>query len=138
MFLARLKERLTRHGLAAEVVEDDIEQTALEPGPDLLLATLLLEHIDWRCGIAAFARLRPRMCGIVIQENPPGMTMAVTPGRVLPPSIATAVEIGHPVLAPRHDLILAMKAEGYACGEHAIREVADGKRLSALLFRGLA
>jgi len=28
------------------VLEDDIEQAAIEAGPDLLLATLLLEHID--------------------------------------------------------------------------------------------
>src|SRR5271157_1488699 len=47
-FLTRLRKRLNRHALAAEILEDDIERTALEPGPDLLLATLLLEHIDWR------------------------------------------------------------------------------------------
>jgi hypothetical protein len=37
-------------GLNATVLEDDIERLALEPAPDLLLAALLLEHIDWRKG----------------------------------------------------------------------------------------
>ena len=38
VFLARLRERLERHGLEAEILEDDIERTALTPRPDLLLA----------------------------------------------------------------------------------------------------
>src|SRR5690349_3173696 len=56
-FLERLRERLARHGLKAEIVQDDIEITKLEPGADLLLATLLLEHVDWRRGIAALSGL---------------------------------------------------------------------------------
>jgi hypothetical protein len=134
VFLARLRERLERHALETEILEDDIERTALMPGPDLLLATLLLEHIAWPRGVEAFARLRPRACGIVLQENPPNMTAAVTPGRRLPPSIAKAVETAHPTLVPRDDLIVAMSERGYTCKETEVREVADGKRLVGLLF----
>jgi SAM-dependent methyltransferase len=134
VFLARLRERLGRHGLEAEILEDDIERTALIPRPDLLLATLLLEHIDWPRGVEAFARLQPRTCGIVLQENPPNMTAAVTPGRRLPPSIAKAVETAHPTLVLRDDLIVAMTKRGYPCRETEVREVADGKRLVGLLF----
>jgi hypothetical protein len=137
-FLAVLRGRLARHGLAAEILEDDIEQTRLAPGPDLLLATLLLEHIDWRRGVEAFAGLRPGCCGIVIQENPPEMASAVTPGRRLPPSIAKAVETAHATLVPRDQLSDAMAAKGYACRESAVRDVADGKRLVGLLFCGPA
>ena len=36
-FLARLKQRLAQHGLTALVLEDNIEHTALQPEPDLLL-----------------------------------------------------------------------------------------------------
>jgi methyltransferase family protein len=136
VFLARLRERLERHGLEAEILEDDIERTALIPRPDLLLATLLLEHIDWPRGVEAFARLQPRTCGIVLQENPSNMTAAVTPGRRLPPSIAKAVETAHPTLVPRDDLIVAMTERGYPCRETEVREVADGKRLVGLLFGG--
>ena len=94
-FLARLSERLARHGLNANILEDDIEQTAIEPAPDLLMATLLLEQIDWRRGVESFTGLRPTACGIVIQENPAGMSTAMTPGRPIPPSIAKAFEIAH-------------------------------------------
>ena len=111
VFLARLRDRLERYDLEAEILEDDIERTALAPGPDLLLSTLLLEHIAWVRGVEAFARLRPRTCGIVLQENPPNMSSAVTPGRHLPPSLAKAVETAHPTLVPRDDLIAAMTAE---------------------------
>jgi SAM-dependent methyltransferase len=135
-FLARLKERLAGRGLEAEIIEDDIERTALEPGSDLLLATLLLEHIDWRRGVEVFAGLRPGKCGIILQENPPDMTTALTPGRRLLPSIAKAAEIGHPMLVPKAELILAMTARGYACRRTVVREVADGKRLVGLLFVG--
>jgi hypothetical protein len=136
VFLARLRERLERHGLEAEILEDDIERTALAPGPDLLLAVLLLEHIDWLRGVEAFVRLRPRTCGIVLQENPPNMSAAVTPGRQLPPSMAKAVETAHPTLVRRDDLIAAMTARGYRWRETEVREVADSKRLVGLLFDG--
>jgi hypothetical protein len=133
-FLERLRERLTRHGLDAEILMDDIERTALPPGCDFVLATLLLEHIDWRRGVETFAALRPRMCGIVLQENPPDMKTAVTPGRRLPSSIAKAVETAHPALVPREDLIAAMAKRAYDCTASSVRDVADGKRLVALLF----
>jgi hypothetical protein len=134
VFLARLRERLEKYDLEAEILEDDIERTALAPGPDLLLSTLLLEHIEWLRGVEAFARLRPRTCGIVLQENPPNMSSAVTPGRHLPPSLAKAVETAHPTLVPRDDLIAAMTGRGYRCRESAVRKVADGKQLVGLLF----
>jgi hypothetical protein len=131
-FLARLRERLARRGLDAETVEDDIENTALAPGAALLVATLLLEHIDWRRGAEVFAALSPAACGIILQENPAGMITAVTPGRTIPASLAKAVEIGKPALVPREELISLMSTLGYACREIGHREVADGKRLAAL------
>ncbi len=62
------------------------------------------------------------------------MTTAVTPGRRLPPSIAKAIETAHPALVPQQELIAAMAPAGYNFNESASREVADGKRLVALLF----
>ncbi len=133
-FLVRLRERLAHGGLQAEILQDDFENTAIEPGPDLLVATLLLEHIDWRPGVQAFAALGPAVCAVILQENPPGMSSAVTPGRRLPPSLAKAVEIGHPALVPKEELILAMAGQGYSCRNTLVRDVADGKRLAGLLF----
>jgi len=133
-FLARLSERLARHGLAAQILVDDIERTSIEPAPDLLLATLLLEHVDWRRAVEAIAGLGPAACGIVIQENPEGMTSALTPGRHVPPTIAEAMESAHPTLVPRRDLTEALASRGYRRRKTWTRDVADGKRLVALLF----
>jgi SAM-dependent methyltransferase len=133
-FLARLQERLARCGLRAEVIEDDIEKTAIEEEPGLLLATLLLEHIDWRQGVKIFAALHPAVCAIVLQENPPGMTTAVTPGRQLPPSLAKAMETAHATLVPRAELAAAFTAEGYQCQDVSEQPVADAKSLVALSF----
>lgn len=115
-------------------MEDDIERTALEPEPDLLLATLLLEHINWRHAVEVFAGLHAGLCGIILQENPPDITTAVTPGRRLRPTVAKALEVGHPTLVPREELVRDMTARGYHCRETAVREVADSKRLVGLLF----
>lgn len=134
-FLARLEERLVTCGLTATVFQDDIEHTALESGPDLLLATLVLEHIDWHRGVEGLAGLRPATCGIIIQENPPGMSSAVTPGRAIPLSIAKAFEIAHPTIVPRDELLAAFEHQGYKCKTICAQEVADSKRLIALLFR---
>ena len=133
-FLARLSERLARHGLAAQILVDDIERTSIEPAPDLLLATLLLEHVDWRRAVEVIAGLRPGACGIVIQENPEGMTSALTPGRQVPPTIAIAMETAHPALVPRQDLIAAFASRGYRHHNTWVRDVADAKRLVALLL----
>ncbi|MGO9230963.1 MAG: class I SAM-dependent methyltransferase [Bryobacteraceae bacterium] len=133
-FLARLSERLARHGLNATILEDDIERPAIEPAPDLLLATLLLEHIDWQRGVEAMAGLRPAACGIVIQENPEGMSSAITPGRRRPPSLAKAFESAHITPVPRKELIAAFASRGYRRQDTWTREVADGKRLVGSLF----
>ena len=134
VFLARLRQRLARQGLKADLLVDDIERSALAPRPALLLATLLLEHIDWRRGVETFAALRPNACGVILQENPPEMTTAVTPGRRLPLSMAKAMETARPLLVPCDLLITAMAENGYTCRDRAARKVADGKRLLALLF----
>ena len=133
-YLDRLRERLARQTMDAHVVEDDIEQSRLVPGMDLLAATLLLEHIDWRRGVEAFVSLRSALCGVVIQENPPEFKSAVPPGRTLPPSLAKAVETAHATLVPRAELIEAMEARGFRLRAVEARDVADGKRLVGLLF----
>lgn len=134
-FLLRLEERLRHHSLQAAILEDDIEHTALRPGWDFLLATLVLEHIDWHRGVETFAALRPQTCGVVIQENPRGMSSAVTPNRRVPPSIARAVEIARPTLIPAAELKQAFDRLGYECKAIRAQDVADGKRLLALQFK---
>jgi len=133
-YLARLRGRLQRGGIEAAIAVDDLERSALGAGIALIIATLVLEHIDWRRGVAELARLSPRICGVILQENPAGMASAVTPGRRLPASLAQAVETAHPVLVPGEELTAAMSVCGYRLRKSDVREVADGKRLAALLF----
>ena len=133
-FLQVLRKRLADHRLEGTVVEDDIEKTKLAPHADLVLASLLLEHLDWKEGVKALAGMHPGACGIVLQENPPGMASAVTPGRPLPPSMAEAMAFAHPVLVPKDRLIEAMDQAGYRCRFTESVSVADGKHLVGLLF----
>jgi hypothetical protein len=74
------------------------------------------------------------MCGIIMQVNPPHMQSAITPGRVLPPSMQTAAETCRPVLLPADDLISLFGACGYSRRQQRSLDVADGKQLQALLF----
>ena len=131
-FLKRLMERLQQHRLSGTVLEDDIERTAIEPAPDLLLVTLVLEHIDWRRGVESIAALGPVACGIVIQENPSGIP--ITPSRGFPPSLAEAFTTAHFTLVPLQELIAAFAARGFVCRETWPRDVADGKKLVGVLF----
>ena len=133
-YLDRLEERLRRSELHAELLMDDFECTALQHGCDLLRATLLLEHIHWPAGVASIARLRPARAGIILQENPPHMQSAVTPGRTVPPSIERALRSAHVTLVPRRELIASFAAEGFALQRSFECAVADGKQLVALLF----
>jgi hypothetical protein len=134
-FLARLRTRLTTHDLDGNILLDDLERTALPPRPQLLIATLLLEHIDFQLGLDAIAQLKPHALGIILQENPPNMTTAVTPGRTLPPSIAKAIDAGaQPVLIPRDQLTCALATHNYSLVSSLSADVPDSKRLLALLF----
>jgi hypothetical protein len=133
-FLQVLRERVAAHQIAAEVLSDDIEASRLPVGMHLLIAGLVLEHIDWRIGVTSIAGLRPRFVGVVIQENPPGMTTPITPGRTLPASIEKASKVALSNLVPRQEVIRAFERLGYRCEEESVRSVADGKRLVGCLF----
>jgi len=135
-FLRVLEQRLTKLRLEASVLVDDLEQTRLLPEPEFLLASLVLEQLDWREGVRALVGLRPRFCGVVLQENPPGMTSAVTPGRELPPSLTEAMAFAHPKLVPQDELIAAMDEGGFRCTFRDAVEVADRKQIIGLLFQG--
>ncbi|HXY47461.1 MAG TPA: class I SAM-dependent methyltransferase [Thermoplasmata archaeon] len=133
-FLNKLRERVGAHRLTADVLEDDIEATKLPSGMDLLIASLVLEHIDWMRGAASITGLSPRFIGVVLQENPPGMTTSITPGRPLPPSISEASKIALSHLVPKGEIVAEFERLGYPCDRETSRVVADGKRLIGYLF----
>ncbi len=133
-FLERLEARLAQSGLTQWRTQlDDLEQTALAGPFDMAAVVLVFEHIAWRKGIASIAKVAPARCLIVIQQNPAGMTAAVTPSRV-PPGTMKAVVAAKPVLVDEAELIAEMATKGYRELERTISDVPDGKKMLALVF----
>jgi hypothetical protein len=123
-FLDRLKERLPD----ADVRVDDLEDTQLEGPFGGVVVVLVLEHIDWRKGVASLTRLRAARYYIVIQENPP------TPVAPRLEGTMAALRDAHAFLVPEHELIEAMSRElRFLIGRES-RDVMDGKKMIALVF----
>ncbi len=130
-FLAVLTSRLEKvEGLTFQTVVDDIEDSRLAPGFDLAVAVLVLEHVDWRRGVATLCRLAKRVF-VVVQENPPELTTALS--RPVSGSMAIFREV-HPTLIPKTDLEREFARLGFALKHHRVREVADKKKMIALEF----
>jgi hypothetical protein len=136
-FLATLAARLQGTEFTSwRTQSDDLEQTILPGSYDLLIVVLVLEHIDWRKGVRSIARLAPPKCLIIIQVNPPGMTTAVTPTRVLPGTMRAVVAAG-PRLVDSAELTGEMAQHGYQPLDSNSVDVPDGKQMLALAFERL-
>jgi hypothetical protein len=134
-FLLRLGKRLHAAGLSNyRLIVDDLENSALAGTFHTAIVVLVLEHIDWRRGVQSLTTIAPRRCCIIIQENPPDMTSAVTPGRVPQGSMSVFVE-ARPKLIPADELLDAMTEQGYVLDGRRAEEVADGKRMIGFSWR---
>jgi len=123
-FLDRLEERLARLGFDSyETAIDDLEDSKLQPPWGGVVVVLVLEHIDWRKGVASLGRLRAERCYIVIQENPPDGAHARQPVGSM--SIFQQVP---PNPVPPEQLIDAMAAQRYKLIARESRLVADERR----------
>jgi SAM-dependent methyltransferase len=129
-----LLERL-RLRVACETVLDDVEDTKLESGCGAIVLVLVLEHVDFRKALASLTSLRPDHFLIVIQENPPSMTEAMTPGRTPPGSMRVFAEEARPHLVPFADLAGEMASHGYILEHRQDAPVADGKKMIGTIFR---
>ncbi len=130
-FLAVLTSRLKKvGGLSFQTVLDDIEDSRLGPGFDLAVAVLVLEHVDWRRGVATLCRLA-RRAFVVVQENPPELKSAMT--RPVTDSMAVFREV-HPTLIPRTDLVATFAERGFVLHQSTVREVADNKKMVGMEF----
>ena len=137
-FLRCIEQRLARTPLTAwRTAADDLECTQLAGPFALVVIVLVLEHIDWPKGLESIARLAPERCVVVIQENPPGMTSAVSPSRILPGTMKVFVEV-KPVLIVAEELTAEMEIHSYRQIERVWSEVADGKKMSAIVFERTA
>lgn len=132
-FLATLSARLrAKEQNEATVLADDLEASALR-GPFALVAlVLVLEHVDWRRALGHLRRWQTRHALLVIQENPPGMASAVTPGVVPPGTMRVFADEVRPHLLHRPELDAFLAAQGYAVEGVDTEETAHGKRMRGL------
>lgn len=134
-FLAALEARLRKTpGLRASVRVDDVEATELHGPFDAVAAILLLEHIEWRKGITALARLDPEWMYLVIQRNE-GAPDPLTPKRDLAPSIRQFGAMARPALVSEPDLTAFLAESGYAIHRRYERPVPDEKTMVGLMAR---
>jgi hypothetical protein len=131
-FLERLASRL---GPAPwyETEVDDLEASGLAGDYAGVVVVLVLEHIDWRAGVRSLGRLGAARCYLVVQENPPEIATAVTPGR---PPVGTMEVFRRacPRLIPPAEVDAEMAEQGYRPLGRTSRPVADGKYMTALVF----
>jgi SAM-dependent methyltransferase len=133
--LAALRQRVARLGLGVHVEVDDLENCAVEGLFDLSLATLVLEHVDWRRAVVAIGQRSRETQFYVVQENPPGMATAVTPGCIPPGTMRVFAEEARPHLLSFEELTQELGARDFILTASRREPVADGKQLRGLLFR---
>jgi len=125
-YLRRLSERLVpfKHVRFA-TIEDDVDQSALQPGFDLVIGVVLLEHVDWRKAVGTIARLFSSRALVVTQENPERQASAMTPNREVPGTMNVFRE-SHPELISRPALQTEFRSLGFEVAYEAETIVADG------------
>jgi hypothetical protein len=134
-FLGALEARLRRTPqVSASVQLDDIEQTTLGGPFDGAAAVLLLEHIEWKKGIASLAGLAPTWLYLVIQRNDANPDV-LTVKRDLAPSIRTFGEMASPGLVPESELTGLLAERGYPLHQRYERPVPDHKTMVGLVYR---
>jgi hypothetical protein len=133
-YLRLLRERLGHfEDLRFATVEDDVEQTALKPGFDLVVAVLLLEHVDWRKAVYTIARLSTARVLVVTQENLGSEVSAMSANREVPGTMNVFREI-HPELIQPQALQNELRSHGFLLAYQAEKIVADGKKMLATGF----
>jgi hypothetical protein len=133
--LARLAERLAPSAWRTyETRVDDLEATQLEGPLDGAVVVLVLEHLDWRRAVASLVRLDVGRCCIVLQENPPDETHALTSTRPAVGSMEVFRTV-HPHLVPRSELVAALSKAGYVLLATEMRPVLDGKTMVGMVFQ---
>lgn len=133
-YLERLSARLTPvKGLVFKTQPDDIEQTKISRRFGLVVATLVLEHVDWRKAVAIICSLAARDAFVVIQENPPDAGTAMNPTRQIPSTMKIFKDV-HPTLISPADLDSEFERHSFSRSYSTERQVADAKKMLARAF----
>jgi hypothetical protein len=127
-YLERLSSRLESHGLAFETMVDDVEQSRVPGYFDLVIAVLVLEHVDWRDAVASLCGLATWRVFVVIQENPPQLESRPALGTM---NILREIH-SHPI--DRDELVPTFEKHSFRVHSISSREAADSKKMVALEF----
>jgi len=128
-WLERLAARLESRGIDFETVVDDVESPRLPGGFHLVIAVLVLEHVDWRRAVSGLCRLSAARVFTVIQENPPDLA----PPLAAAGSMAVFREVA-PRFIGRNELAAAFEERGFRLRSISAREVADSKKMVGMEF----
>lgn len=133
-FLARLRSRIgSERELKFDTVLDDVENSQLSSGYALVVAILVLEHVDWRKAVATLCRLSSERVFVVLQENPAGLASALTMDRPIVGSMSVFQAV-HPHLLSQSDVAHEFREHGFALVRSSSRDVLDSKKMIALEF----
>lgn len=134
-FLKQLNSRINSvPRLKFKSVVDDIENSQLAPNFELVLAVLVLQHVDWQKAIAAMCRLSTCRVFVVLQQNPANMSSAMMKRRPAFGSMQVFREL-NPQLVARSDVESEFLRNGFELCRSSVREVPDAKKMVALEFR---
>ena len=127
-FLDSLEARLESHELAFETLVDDIERPSVPGYFDLVIAVLVLEHVDRPSAVAGMCRLATWRIFVVIQEDPPNLESRLAVGTM------NVLRELQPRLVDRVELVSAFEKHGFRVHRVSSREVADSKEMVAIEF----
>ena len=117
-----------------EILVDDIERSPLRPEFALVVAALVLEHVDWRLAVATLCRLGLDNVFVVIQENPPGSPNAVIENQPLVGTMRIFREV-HPNLVNRRELTEEFDHHHFSIIQSSEKEVLYKKKMVGLGFK---
>jgi hypothetical protein len=133
LYLDRLRARLGESEGRYVTLVDDIEESQLRDEFSVVVAVLVLEHVDWRRAVATISRLAGERAFVVIQENPPTLATVITPSGKIVGSMGLLRE-APPHLVPRPELEAEFRLHSLAPSYSAERLVADAKKMVGLGF----
>jgi hypothetical protein len=133
LYLDRLRERLRGLESPHTTLVDDIEESQLREEFKVVVAVLVLEHVDWRRAVATMCRLAKERAFVVIQENPPTLATALTPDRRIAGSMVILREV-LPHLVARPEVEAQFRLHSLVPSYLAERLVADAKKMVGLGF----
>jgi len=127
-YLERLTARLRPHEVTFETLVDDVECPRVSGYFDLVIAVLVLEHVDWPSAVASLCRLSTGRIFVVIQEDPPNLEARPAVGTM------NVLREFHARLVDRVELESVFDQHGFRVHCISSRQVVDSKKMVAIEF----